>query len=99
VLPCSFQRSTRGKNHHLSYCVTDGHPKFKDTKSMDHPPGVVAPAEEIGGQYCDICHVGKIAPDDVTISGVSEGIREYALDPKTAEALWKKSEELVGESF
>jgi len=26
-------------------------------------------------------------------------VREYALDPSTAEALWKKSEELVGESF
>lgn len=61
--------------------------------------GVVAPAEEIGGRYCENCHVGKIAPDNVTISGVSEGVRGYALDPKTAEALWKKSEELVGESF
>jgi NAD(P)-dependent dehydrogenase (short-subunit alcohol dehydrogenase family) len=61
--------------------------------------GVVAPAEEIGGQYCENCHVGKIGPDSVTISGVSEGVRGYALDPKTAEALWKKSEELVGESF
>jgi hypothetical protein len=30
---------------------------------------------------------------------VSEGVRGYALDPKTAEALRKKSEELVGESF
>jgi len=26
-------------------------------------------------------------------------VRGYALDPKNAEALWKKSEELVGESF
>jgi len=59
----------------------------------------VAPAEEIGGQYCENCHVGKIVPDDLTISGVSEGVRGYALDSKTAEALWKKSEELVGESF
>jgi NAD(P)-dependent dehydrogenase (short-subunit alcohol dehydrogenase family) len=61
--------------------------------------GVAAPAEEIGGRYCENCHVGKIVPDHVTISGVSEGVRGYALDPKTAEALWKKSEELVGESF
>ena len=61
--------------------------------------GVVAPAEEIGGQYCENCHVGKIVPDSVTISGVSEGVRGYALDPKNAEALWKKSEEMVGESF
>jgi NAD(P)-dependent dehydrogenase (short-subunit alcohol dehydrogenase family) len=60
---------------------------------------VVAPAEEIGGRYCENCHVGQIVPDNVTISGVSEGVRAYALDPTNAEALWKKSEELVGESF
>jgi NAD(P)-dependent dehydrogenase (short-subunit alcohol dehydrogenase family) len=61
--------------------------------------GVVAPAGEIGGQYCENCHVGRIVADDVTISAISEGVRGYALDPKNAEALWKKSEELVGESF
>jgi len=60
---------------------------------------VVAPAEEIGGHYCENCHVGEIVPDRVTISGVSEGVREYALDPNNAEALWKKSEQMVGESF
>jgi NAD(P)-dependent dehydrogenase (short-subunit alcohol dehydrogenase family) len=60
---------------------------------------VVAPADEVGGQYCENCHVGKIVPDDVTITAVSEGVRSYALDPKNAEALWKKSEEMVGESF
>jgi NAD(P)-dependent dehydrogenase (short-subunit alcohol dehydrogenase family) len=61
--------------------------------------GVVAPADEIGGRYCENCHVGKIVADDVTISAISEGVRGYALDPGNAEALWKKSEELVGESF
>jgi hypothetical protein len=61
--------------------------------------GVVASAGEIGGQYCENCHVGKIVADDVTISAISEGVRGYALDPNNAEALWKKSEELVGESF
>jgi len=35
----------------------------------------------------------------VTITGVSEGVRGYALDPRAAEALWKKSEEMVGEKF
>ena len=59
----------------------------------------VAPADEIGGQYCENCHVGNIVSDDVTISGVSEGVRGYALDLDNAEALWKKSEELVAESF
>jgi len=61
--------------------------------------GVVAPADEIGGHYCENCHAGNIVPDSVTISGVSEGVRAYALDPANAEALWKKSEEMVGESF
>src|SRR6267142_1053803 len=60
---------------------------------------VVAPADEIGGRYCENCHVGQIVPDHVTITAISEGVRGYALDPNNAEALWKKSEELVGESF
>jgi len=60
---------------------------------------VVAPASEIGGQYCENCHVGHIVPDDAPITAVSEGVRGYALDPNNAEALWKKSEELVKESF
>ena len=42
---------------------------------------VVVPADEVGGQYCENCHVGKIVPDDVTITAVSEGVRSYALDP------------------
>jgi NAD(P)-dependent dehydrogenase (short-subunit alcohol dehydrogenase family) len=60
---------------------------------------VVAPADEIGGRYCENCHVGRVVSDDVTITAISEGVRGYALDPKNAEALWKKSEEMVGESF
>ena len=60
---------------------------------------VVAPANEMGGQYCENCHVARIVPDDAAITVVSEGVRGYALDPNNAEALWKKSEELVGESF
>ena len=60
---------------------------------------VVAPANEIGGQYCENCHVAQIVPDDASITVVSEGVRGYALDPNNAEALWRKSEELVGERF
>ena len=61
--------------------------------------GVVAPAEEIGGRYCENCHVSDIVPENATITVVSEGVRAYALDQANAEALWKKSEEMVGESF
>ncbi|HXW92301.1 MAG TPA: SDR family NAD(P)-dependent oxidoreductase [Terriglobales bacterium] len=60
---------------------------------------VVAPADEIGAQYCENCHVGRIVPDSTPITVISEGVRAYALDSNGAEALWKKSEELVGESF
>jgi NAD(P)-dependent dehydrogenase (short-subunit alcohol dehydrogenase family) len=60
---------------------------------------VVAPADEVGGRYCENCHAGKIVPDDATITVATEGVRAYALDPTNAEALWKKSEEMVGESF
>jgi NAD(P)-dependent dehydrogenase (short-subunit alcohol dehydrogenase family) len=61
--------------------------------------GVVAQADEIGGRYCENCHAGNIVPESETIGVVSEGVRGYALDPGTAQALWQKSEEMVGESF
>ena len=61
--------------------------------------GVVAPADEVGGKYCENCHVGHVVADDVIISAISEGVRGYALDSPTAAALWKKSEAMVGESF
>jgi hypothetical protein len=59
----------------------------------------VAPAEAIGGRYCENCHVGAIVPDDAKISAISEGVRGYALDPVHADALWAKSEQMVGERF
>jgi NAD(P)-dependent dehydrogenase (short-subunit alcohol dehydrogenase family) len=61
--------------------------------------GVVAQADEVGGRYCENCHVGVVVPDDSKISAISEGVRSYALDPERAKALWAKSEELVGERF
>jgi NAD(P)-dependent dehydrogenase (short-subunit alcohol dehydrogenase family) len=60
---------------------------------------VVGPADEVGGRYCENCHVGNVVPDDATVTVASEGVRAYALDPTNAEALWKKSEEMVGETF
>jgi NAD(P)-dependent dehydrogenase (short-subunit alcohol dehydrogenase family) len=59
--------------------------------------GFVAPAEEVGGRYCENCHVSAIT--EGLISPVSEGVRRYALDPERARALWAKSEEMVGERF
>lgn len=59
--------------------------------------GVVADADEIGGRYCENCHVSAVT--DGLINPISEGVRSYALDPAHAEALWAKSEEMVGERF
>ncbi len=61
--------------------------------------GFVASADQIGGRYCENCHVSQIVPEDKQLSVNSEGVRAYALDRKAAEALWRKSEELVGEHF
>jgi NAD(P)-dependent dehydrogenase (short-subunit alcohol dehydrogenase family) len=55
----------------------------------------VAPADAVGGQYCEDCHVCAIN-DDVT-SRV--GVRSYALNLAHANDLWRKSEEMVGERF
>ncbi|ASL46204.1 2,3-dihydro-2,3-dihydroxybenzoate dehydrogenase [Burkholderia sp. AD24] len=60
---------------------------------------VVAAADEVGGKYCENCHVSEIVADDVVITPISEGVRRYALDTEHAAALWRKSEEMVGESF
>ena len=61
--------------------------------------GVIAAADEIGGRYCENCHVAKVVAEDVALTVMSEGVRAYAVDATNAEALWKKSEEMVGESF
>lgn len=60
--------------------------------------GVVADADEVGGRYCENCHVTTNVTDG-RISAVAEGVRPYALDPERAKALWAKSEEMVGERF
>jgi NAD(P)-dependent dehydrogenase (short-subunit alcohol dehydrogenase family) len=61
--------------------------------------GVVASPDEIGGRYCENCHVGRVVADYVTLNAISEGVRGYALDPSNAEALWRKSAEMVREGL
>lgn len=55
----------------------------------------VADAGAIGGRYCEDCHVAEV----VSIPGLFGGVRPYALDLQRAQALWQKSEEMVGERF
>ena len=59
--------------------------------------GVVADADEVGGRYCENCHVASLTDEPIQAGG--EGVRPYAVDPERAQALWAKSEELVGERF
>jgi NAD(P)-dependent dehydrogenase (short-subunit alcohol dehydrogenase family) len=61
--------------------------------------GVVASADEVGGHYCEDCHVARVVDADEPLSMVSGGVKAYALDPDRAKALWAKSEEMVGEKF
>jgi NAD(P)-dependent dehydrogenase (short-subunit alcohol dehydrogenase family) len=57
--------------------------------------GVVAPADLVGGLYCEDCHVAELTES----ADIRAGVRAYALDPEHAKALWAKSEEMVGETF
>jgi NAD(P)-dependent dehydrogenase (short-subunit alcohol dehydrogenase family) len=57
--------------------------------------GVVAPVDQVGGRYCEDCHVAELV-EGAELMG---GVRAYALDPDHAKALWAKSEEMVGERF
>jgi hypothetical protein len=56
--------------------------------------GIVASADEVGGLYCEDCHVANLVVGDIR-----GGVRAYALNPDSAKALWAKSEEMVGERF
>lgn len=56
---------------------------------------VTAPAEAVGGRYCEDCHVAEFTDDPARRNGV----RRYALDSARADALWAKSEAMVGERF
>jgi NAD(P)-dependent dehydrogenase (short-subunit alcohol dehydrogenase family) len=55
----------------------------------------VADAAAVGGRYCEDCHVAEIE----STPGIRGGVQPYALDPKRAQALWEKSEQMVGERF
>jgi NAD(P)-dependent dehydrogenase (short-subunit alcohol dehydrogenase family) len=57
--------------------------------------GFVAPADAVGGKYCEDCHLAEIN-DNPQSRG---GIRPYGLNAEHAKALWAKSEEMVGEKF
>ncbi len=57
--------------------------------------GFVAAIDEIGGRYCEDCHVAETIDAPL----VNHGVASYALDPQRARQLWALSESLVGETF
>ena len=57
--------------------------------------GFVAGADEVGGRYCEDCHVAELSAGE----GIREGVQAYAVDPDNARALWARSEQMVGETF
>jgi NAD(P)-dependent dehydrogenase (short-subunit alcohol dehydrogenase family) len=57
--------------------------------------GAVAKADEVGGRYCEDCHVAEVIADPE----IRRGVKPYAVDPERARALWAKSEEMIGERF
>jgi NAD(P)-dependent dehydrogenase (short-subunit alcohol dehydrogenase family) len=57
--------------------------------------GFVAPADAVGGKYCEDCHVAELQENPQARGGV----RGYALDGEHAKALWALSEKMVGEKF
>ena len=48
-----------------------------------------APAELVGGRYCEDCAVAQVAAK-------GSGVRPYSIDPERAKQLWSISEKLVG---
>ena len=104
-LPATWTRPTWNKWSNRS--MNRPQQRAKDRLSSKRFPGsrhlsvgaVVAPAEEVGGRYCENCHESDVVADDARLGMGAEGVRGYALDLQNAVALWKKSEELVGETL
>jgi NAD(P)-dependent dehydrogenase (short-subunit alcohol dehydrogenase family) len=60
--------------------------------------GFKAAADQVGGKYCEDCHVAEILESEGGVD-LRGGVRSYALDGEHAKALWAKSEQMVGETF
>lgn len=72
-------------------------PQFKTVPQGAATTCWVATAPELagrGGLYAEDCHIAEL--DDRDPNG---GVRSYAVDPEIADALWKLSEDLVGQPF
>ncbi|SMG58909.1 SDR family NAD(P)-dependent oxidoreductase [Paraburkholderia susongensis] len=88
--------------HINAQLAAEGRPPFQfKTVSQGAATSVwaafAARAEDVGGRYCEDCHVSEIVQGP--LGPMSPGVRSYAVDPERARALWARSEELAGERF
>jgi NAD(P)-dependent dehydrogenase (short-subunit alcohol dehydrogenase family) len=51
--------------------------------------------EGMGGVYCEDCDIAEVA-DPSTEEGQARGVNAYAIDPDSAQRLWRVSAELTG---
>ncbi|MEQ8747728.1 oxidoreductase [Pyruvatibacter sp.] len=77
------------------------HPGFKNVEQGAATATWCATAPELdgeGGYYCEDCHKSEqVTPE--RMAEIRGGVLPHAQNPKTAAALWIKSEEMVGERF
>jgi DNA-binding winged helix-turn-helix (wHTH) protein len=79
------------RREYLRVCIRRLRKKLEENPSR---PRHLLTQSWVGYRFNPILQIGH-----VTISAISQGERGHALDPSNAEALWKKSEEMVGEVF
>jgi NAD(P)-dependent dehydrogenase (short-subunit alcohol dehydrogenase family) len=51
--------------------------------------------QDKGGLYCEDCNIARLVPNDY--AGF-DGVREWAIEPQTAKALWDLSERIIEEA-
>ena len=50
-----------------------------------------------GGHYLDDCRVARTVPNDADLFLNSHGVKQWAIDPDTAQELWTVSLSLIGQ--
>jgi len=76
-----------------------GGPDLQDAGPRRRHPGLggdVAPADGLGGLYCEDCDVAVRAE---AVEAPFVGVKAYAVDPEAAERLWALSADLTGAGF
>ena len=57
---------------------------------------VTASADEVGGRYCEDCHVAEVVHEKPSMEAPASGVRDYAINPQRAGMLLELCERLTG---